>query len=164
MKDANEWNDDCFFCETCNKPFRTPLFDVTRDFERTIYFEEPRYPEVEIVGANAIANFCSASCRNRKLPKLLENATVRATYPGIGPIETCSRCGGAVQMSEFHLAYVVMETKQDWDQGMFGVEVADAEVVAVVCQRCEPVRPGLLAVSEPDEDEPATRNTINDAT
>ena len=33
----SDWGDDAYFCETCGKPFRYPLFDIAKEFERTIF-------------------------------------------------------------------------------------------------------------------------------
>ncbi len=152
MTQEDEWKDECFYCDTCNKRFRSPLYDVSKEFERTIFFEDPLLPEVEIIGAETIAGFCSPTCRDKKRDYLLQQEKIRATYPGIGPVEPCSRCGAPVDMTNFHLTYIEMDTTQDWNRTLFGVEVInDPVTLAVVCQKCEPTPRQIKAAIEQDE-------------
>lgn len=140
MGQEADWGDDCFYCMACNKRFRSPLYDVTKEFERTIFFEEPRIPEIDIVGAEVVAGYCSPSCRDQSLAQFLELEQIRATFPDIGPIEACSRCNSPIDMTQYHLTYVETDTKQDWDRSFFGVEViGEPLTLAVVCQKCAPM-------------------------
>lgn len=136
MSDIAEWGEKSFYCENCDKPFRSPLFDLTKEFERTI-FNEAQLAEVEIIGAVSVANFCSHECREEIRDVLLQQENIRATYPDIGAIETCARCGGSVLMTEFHLTYVETKTLHDWEEDSFKVNVADVQVIAVVCRNCQ---------------------------
>lgn len=140
MTKEENWGDDCFCCHACGKLFRSPLYDVTREYERTEFYSEPRMPEVEIMGAETIRNYCSAICRDSGRQEFLRQERIRATFPDIGPIESCSRCNGPVDMTEFHLTYIQTLTEQNWERPMFGVEVLDVKTIAAVCQKCEPIR------------------------
>ena len=152
MSQEEDWKDECFYCDTCNKRFRSPLYDVSKEFERTIFFQEPLLPEVEIIGAETIAGFCSPGCRDKKRNHLLKREKIRATYPGIGPVESCSRCGAPVDMTNFHLTYIELDTTQDWDSSLFGVEmINDPVTLAVVCQKCEPIPSQIKAAIDQDE-------------
>lgn len=139
MLNSNEWNDECFYCDLCNKAFRSPLYDVTKEYDYTIFFNELRTPEVEIMGAKVIANYCSKLCREKHRYQILKREKIQATFPDIGPVEKCSRCHGPVLMTSFHLTYVEMDTVQNWDQTIFGADVLNAKVISVVCKNCEPV-------------------------
>lgn len=150
MTTEDEWGDECFFCDACGKRFRTPLYDISREFEQTFFYQEPRSPEIEVLGAESIANYCSASCREQKRDELLHQERVRATFPGIGPVESCSRCGGAVDMTKLHLTYVQMNTTQDWDRLI--ADVLDAQTLAVVCQDCHPVPSSIATADSSDEE------------
>lgn len=160
ISEYDEHDDDCFYCDACNKRFRSPLYDVTKDFERTIFFDEPLIPEIDIMGAESIAYFCSPSCRDKKRDQLLTQEDIRATYPEIGPIESCSRCGAPVDMTEFHLAFVEMDTTHDWDRPLLGAKVInDPVTLAVICQKCEPIPRQIKAAIEQDmpDYEPTTQ-------
>lgn len=152
MSQEEDWKDECFYCDTCNKRFRSPLYDVSKEFERTIFFEEPLMPEIDVIGAETIAYFCSPSCRDMKRDHLLTQEKIRATYPGIGPVEPCSRCGAPVDMTKYHLTYVEMDTTHDWDRALFGAKIiSDPVTLAVVCQKCEPTPRQIKAAIEQDE-------------
>ncbi len=140
-----DWGDECFYCETCGAAFRARMFDISKDHERTIFFEGDRPPEVEIAESVTIGQFCSQHCRDQARVDILRQENIRATYPGIGPVETCSRCGNPVDMTVFHRTYVEYETEHDW--GHFVAEVHNATVVAIVCHRCNKP-PGLTVASE----------------
>lgn len=152
MTHEDYWGDNCFYCDTCGQRFRSPLYDVSKEYERTIFYEEPLLPEIEIIGAETVAYFCSPSCRDKKRDHLLIQEKIRATYPGIGPVEPCSRCGAPVDKTNYHLTYIEMDTTQDWDRALFGVEVIKDPVnLAVVCQKCEPMPRQIKAAIEQDE-------------
>jgi hypothetical protein len=139
MSKDNEWNDECFYCDSCGKAFRSPLYDVTKEFEYTTFYDSPRIPEVEIMGAEVIANYCSITCREKHRNQILKREKIQATFPDIGPTETCSRCNGPVLMTSFHLAFVEMDTEQNWGQPIFGANVINSQVISVVCTKCEPI-------------------------
>jgi hypothetical protein len=138
---ANDWGDDAFFCDTCDKPFRYPQFDTAKEFERTIFNSD--LPEVEIVNSEGIGQYCSSSCRDQARSDLLQRENVRATYPDIGPIEFCSRCSAPVDMTKFHLAYVESVFDGEWDR--MSVNVLEATVVAILCNVCSAPPDRLIA-------------------
>lgn len=144
--DPSGWGDEAYFCESCGKPFRYPLFDVAKEFERTIFQGDDSPPEIEIIGSEGIGNYCSNVCRDQARNSLLQRENVRATYPGIGPVERCSRCAAPVDMAKFHLAYVESVLDGEWDR--MAVSVLDTAVVAIVCNRCS-APPGRL-IAETD--------------
>lgn len=136
-------DDEAFFCETCGKPFRTPMFDVAKEYERTIFQENDNMPEFEIIGSVGIGEYCSKVCRDQARGDLLLRENVRATYPDIGPIEPCSRCGKPVDMTKFHLAYV--ESVLDLEPGHMSTNVLESVVLAVLCNTCSPPPSRLIA-------------------
>lgn len=146
MTKDNKWEDDCFICDVCDTSFCSPLYDISKQFARTIFYEEPRPSEIDIIGSKTIVTFCSPGCRDRHRDQLLQQEKIRAAFPGIGPIEICSRCNGPVVMTSFHLAYVEMDTEHDRARKIFGTEVNYVRVLAVVCQNCEPI-PRYIEVS-----------------
>ena len=136
VENPESWGDEAFFCETCGKPYRTPMFDVAKEYERTIFQEANRLPEVEIIGSVEIGQYCSSACRDRARSDLLLRENVRPTYPDIGPIESCSRCGLPIDMTKFHLAYVESILDQEW--GRMSASVLESVVLAVLCNACAP--------------------------
>lgn len=137
------WGNDAYYCDACNKPFRTPFFDISREYERTIFSPEPSLPEVEVIGASSIAQYCSDDCLAQSRMALLTREKVRATYPDIGPVESCSRCDAPVDMTTFHLAIVESETNQDWES--MSASVIRVVTLAVVCNKCTSPPERLIA-------------------
>ena len=137
------WGDEAFTCKTCGKPYRTPIFDVTKEYERTIFQENDNLPEVEIIGAVAIGEYCSKTCREHARDDLLLRENVQATYPDIGPIESCSRCSKPVDMTKFHLTYV--ESILELEREGMSVNVLESATLAVLCNACSPPPSRLIA-------------------
>lgn len=138
-----EWGDDAYFCATCGARFRSPSFDIAREFERTIFYEHGRDPEVEIIGSETIGQFCSEHCRSESRDALLRKEDVRATHPGIGPLEFCSRCKAPVDMTRFHLTYVEYSLSGDW--GSMVAHTSDVVPLAIVCNKCVPPQQRLIS-------------------
>lgn len=65
----------------------------------------------------------------------MEREEVPIRRPGIGPVESCAKCGGPVDMSEFHLTYIEDE---GIDDGLSVSRTINVEYLAVVCKRCCP--------------------------
>lgn len=147
---TRDWGDDAYFCETCGKPFRYPLFDTAKEFERTIFNSD--LPEVEIVNSEGIGQYCSSVCRDRARSSLLHRENVRATYPELGPIECCSRCSAPVDMTRFHLAYVESVLDGEWDR--MSVNVLETTVVAILCNGCSTPPDRLIAEVDFPESDP----------
>ncbi|TCG02932.1 hypothetical protein BZM27_52185 [Paraburkholderia steynii] len=55
---------------------------------------------------------------------------------GTTPIEMCAKCGGPVDMSEFHLAYLEDESKIE---GLFQARTVSLDYLAVICRQCRPL-------------------------
>lgn len=125
-----------FECETCGSLFQDRLFDISREYERVIFNGANDPDEIEIADSESIANFCSSTCRD--LGKIAAMAVkcvpIPPVRPGIGPIESCAKCKGPVDMADWHLTYVEGEL----DTSGPGFRPRDIEYLAVVCRKCEP--------------------------
>jgi hypothetical protein len=143
MNLENPWGNECFYCECCGKPFRSPLYDISKEYQYTRFYDSPRIPEIQIMGAEVIANYCSSTCRESHRNEIFKREKIQATYPNIGPTESCSRCHGPVLMTCFHLAFVETVSEQNWDQPMFRASVINTQVISVVCNKCEHLPPRI---------------------
>jgi len=158
-EDSSDWGDDAYFCETCGRPFRYPLYDTAKEFERTIFHTGDIRPEVEIIGSEGIGQYCSSSCRDQARRGLLQREAVRVTYPGIGPIECCSRCSAPVDMTKFHLAYVESVIDGEWDR--MSVNVRESAVVAILCNGCSAPPDRLIAEVDFPVSDPASTGQVS---
>ena len=143
-------SDNCFTCNTCRLEFNSPVYSISKQYERVTFFEEPLIPVVDVIDAESIAEFCSPGCRDKKSAQVLKHESVCATYPDIGPIETCSRCGGIVLMTNYHKTYIEDACEIDWGQPMSSLNVLDAQMVAVVCQKCAPLDTAVVDICHAD--------------
>jgi hypothetical protein len=143
MRETNPGDDNCYGCMVCEKPFRSPLFSISRQFERIIFYEDDRLPEGEVIAAEGIGTYCSQQCLDNSRDKMLAEEKVRATFPGPGPIETCSRCNGPVDMTRFHLVWTEEEMADEWGEFMSVARPLWATDLAVVCDQCAPPPPWL---------------------
>lgn len=139
MNEAEDWGDNFYSCMVCEKHFRSPLFSISRGYERTIFFDGDRMHEVEPIDSEGIGSYCSAECLNQDRDKLLLQENVRATFPGIGPIEVCSRCGNPVDMVQIHLSWTEEELNCQWGQFIDVLQPIYVRSLAVVCQQCAPL-------------------------
>lgn len=138
MSNDNDWADECYFCYTCNKAYRSPNFTISRGFERTIFFDGDRIPEIEPIGVEVLEGYCSQSCLDARRDEVLKQEGVRITFPGIGPIESCSRCGGPVDMARLHRAWTEDQSIEEWGAHISIAQVVNAQTLAVACQKCAP--------------------------
>ena len=126
-------SDDEYQCFTCKRVFRSPVFDISRGWERTHFNDE--IPSVEIEDSYGLECYCSRACLDARRHLVMHDAGVPIQRPGIGPIESCAKCGGPVDMAEFHLTYV--ESKEVAVNDLI-LKPVDVRYLAVLCTRCRP--------------------------
>lgn len=125
-----------FVCDCCGVGFQSPLISVSFAEERTHFFREGHLPEVEISGAEMIATYCSEDCFSLSYRNLLAAVRIHDANPGIGPIEQCSCCGAAVDMTEFHLAWTFERCDCQWGSDLLFVQPREVLSLAIICTEC----------------------------
>lgn len=142
-----------FECATCKKLFNQTWFHLTSSYERVHFGGPTGMPEVETEQADGLAEFCSRGClaRGEQLVMAEERVPTPSVAPDIGPVETCARCSGPVDMSNWHITY----SKGLFEERAFGLVVLEHDYVAVVCRTC---RPSIAASEKADAaaEEPST--------
>ena len=123
-----------FECETCGVMFREMVYEVAKEIDR-VHYRESEVEEVEIHGSENLANFCSKQCRSASLVTVMSREGVPIKRVGVDPIEPCAKCGGPVDMSDYHLTYV----EQDIKFLPTSTVPQDVDYLAVVCRNCAPV-------------------------
>jgi hypothetical protein len=114
--------DDEYECFSCNRRFKSRVFNISREWER-VHFEYS-IPEVEIEGSYGLECYCSLQCLAARRVEVMAKEGVPIRRPGVEPIEICAKCGGFVDMAEFHLTY--LEDEQIY-KGTFPVQVVDID-------------------------------------
>lgn len=125
-----------FECMHCGQMFTRKWYDLSRAFERVHFLSPLSLDEVEIEDAEGIGVFCSQQCLDAgRVPVMRdEGVPIPAVRPGIGPIESCAKCSGPVDMSDWHLTYTDGCLEQEND----AVNILDVDYAAVVCRECAP--------------------------
>ena len=126
--------DNEYECFTCRRVFRTPVFDISREWERT-HFNDG-IPSVEIKGSYGLECYCSRACVDARRQLVMASEGVPIRRPGIGPVETCAKCGAPVDMAEFHLTYVESQAVSMGDRTL---DTIDVDYLAVLCRQCRPM-------------------------
>lgn len=137
MSEENAWGDECFYCDDCGKAFRSPLFNICRSVEKMHFQEEPCLPEAEVLYSEAITNSCCSDCLGKARQRVLTEDSLTATFPGPGPIESCSRCAKPVDMTKPHKTWTEEESTCFWSSSLDGITPINVEVLAVTCQQCD---------------------------
>ena len=145
---ADDSDDSVFYCMACNKPFHSPLFSITRSNETMHFYFGDRLPEAEAFFAESIGDYCSQACLNLNRDRLLKSHQVRSTYPGSGPIESCSRCRHPIDMSKPHWTWTEEIADVAWGKGIEQIQPTKAHLLAVLCQKCDLNNSQLVESSE----------------
>ncbi|MGT2476484.1 hypothetical protein [Paraburkholderia terrae] len=127
-------DEDDYECYTCDRMFNGRVFQVCREWDRVHFEYDP--PEVEISDATALECYCSQACMDARCSLVMANEGVPIRLPGLGPIERCAKCGGPVDMAEYHKTYLA--TCTDMVNGIG--HTVDVDYLAVLCAKCAPHR------------------------
>jgi hypothetical protein len=136
-------NDMEFECESCGVMFKETLYGIDREQNKVIFCDKGLL-EVDIRSSENIANFCSHSCRERGREAVMRKEQVPERRVGVEPIEPCAKCGGPVDMSDWHLTYVESDTRFTGDVG----DTLDIDYLVVLCKRCTERRESTEEASE----------------
>ncbi len=131
---ATDWMS--FECMHCGKMFTRKWYELSRAFERVHFLSPLSLDEVEIEDSEGIGVFCSQECLAVERAPVMrdEGVPIPAVRPDIGPIESCAKCSGPVDMSDWHLTCTDGCLVEERD----GLQILDVGYVAVVCRECAP--------------------------
>ena len=135
-------------CGACAASLTARYTSLNRLVERTDYDRPGETPDdqatITTLRDDVLGEYCDAVCAMPSALLVLFERGLRHAGGGAGPIETCAKCGGPVDLTEPHVTYQLMdqtETRKPW---LISIQPHDAEVLAYVCQRCD----GDLAADE----------------
>lgn len=90
-----------------------------------------------IFEADNIGKYCRLNCAILGIEPELDNRNIALTYPGPGPLETCSTCGGMLDRSQPHRAYELIDATHKKTIKGNVLEPHDSTTLAVVCPQCD---------------------------
>lgn len=145
-----------FECEWCSSMFRDLLFDISREYGRVHYRSPSSLEQVEVKGSESIANFYSRKCRAQKRLAVMaaQRVPIPAKRPSLGPVESCAKCCGPVDMSGWHLTFV----ESDMDLVGDSFSPLDVTYLAVVCNKCAHFRAKVALAYPIDESNSLKKN------
>lgn len=131
-------------CDHCATELSDRRFYLDRNVEYYLYkgtgdsFSEMlANTQVNVLYSDSINRFCCAGCAEIGVPQALHSLGLKILQPGIGPIETCAKCNGPVNMAEPHIAYGLMEATKVSKPWLTHLDVHHDEYLCVVCPKCD---------------------------
>ncbi|MGZ8220877.1 MAG: hypothetical protein ACXWT0_04425 [Methylobacter sp.] len=116
--------------------------------------------QATVLYSENVNHFCSASCSDASVAQILHSLGLKLLPPGIGPVETCAKCNGPVDMTAPHVAYSLLEATRVSKPWLTQLKVHNHAFLCVVCPKCD----GNLMESEwqvASEDEAAPLESAN---
>jgi hypothetical protein len=110
--------------------------------------------QANVLYSESLNHFCSVGCADISVPQILHELGLKILPPGIGPVATCAKCSGPVDMTAPHVVYSLLEATEVVEPWLTSLDVHNHEFLCVVCRNCD----GNLMESEwqvTDEEEDA---------
>jgi hypothetical protein len=134
-------SDDYGICDTCMTPLTDRYWSFDRQVEQFVYDQPGHTPaecaSVTVLRSEPLGFYCGRGCAFPAALLLLAERGLRSTECGAGPIETCAKCGGPVDLTKPHVLYQLMdqtETRKPW---LISIQPLELESLAYVCPRCD---------------------------
>lgn len=128
-------------CEACGASLGARYWSFNRLVERLDYDRQGDAPDdcatITVLSDEPLGQFCGDGCARLTALLGLAERGLRLFDCGTGPIETCAKCGGPVDLTEPHVFYQLMdqtETRKPW---LNTIQPHDFESLAYVCPRCD---------------------------
>jgi hypothetical protein len=122
---------DHFECFHCHKIFQGRVYEVVRERSR-LHFDG-RVPHVESDNFCGLECYCSRSCLDARVDRVMAREHVPATYPGRSRIANCAICHASVDRTAYHFAYLATLSEPideiTWD-------TVELDYLAVLCETC----------------------------
>ena len=128
-------------CGTCCASLGARYWSFNRLVEQVDYDRQGETPDdcatITVLRDDVLGQFCDDDCARLTAWLDLASRGLRLIECGAGPIESCAKCGGPVDLTKPHVFYQLMdqtETRQPW---LVSVQPHDTEPLAYVCPRCD---------------------------
>lgn len=131
----------CNHCQT-EIPKRSFYLNRNIEFERfrgigDSFEEYVDNVEVIVLSSESINRFCSAGCADIGASQALHSLGLKILPPDIGPVATCAKCYGMVNLMEPHIAYDLMEATKFQKASHTHLKVHHDVSLCVVCKNCD---------------------------
>ena len=93
--------------------------------------------QATVLYSDSVNYFCSVGCADASVQKILHSLGLKLLPPGIGPVETCAKCNGPVDMTAPHVAYDLMKATKVSKPWLTHLKVHNDEYLCVVCLKCD---------------------------
>jgi hypothetical protein len=123
-------------CNACGKPLTERRFTLNRVIEQYRYGPQEAI-ESDVLSDETAAIYCSAECAWPAMHIYLSEQDIKYTGGSAGPVVPCARCGGLLDMTQPHVAYVVRDETEQRTPWLNSIEVHSAEGLADVCLQCD---------------------------
>ncbi|WP_174626659.1 hypothetical protein [Candidatus Methylobacter favarea] len=127
-------------CDLCHQPLTDYQVLFDRRIERMEYLPmgDDFQAVAMVLSCDGIACYCSTDCSAVGVQKGLQERGISKTGGSIGPLTSCAKCGGLVDMTRPHAHYLEMEVIVHKTPTQTSLTVLYDEGLADVCINCEP--------------------------
>lgn len=124
-------------CCSCEVPTPPQQIDLDRriEFLSVTRMDGRPVTQVNIQTSEAVAAYCCESCWNLASVALEVALDLKSTYPSIGFVGSCSRCGSSIDRTKPYLCYSIAQMAYPKTGGDV-VICEDARDWAVLCHEC----------------------------
>lgn len=126
-------------CAVCASPLGPRYVAFVRRVRRLVYQDQAGQPKVieQVLSSDLQPAWCSIGCWEDMTDSVVSALQLKYPFPGSGPVVQCSRCGGPVDMTKAHVAYVVLDIEVKEAPWLSSGHVYWQRVLAVLCLNCE---------------------------
>lgn len=141
-------SDDYGVCDICEVRLGARYWSFDRQVEQFVYDRVGDTPgecaTVTVLHSEALGIFCCRDCAWLAALLGLAERGLKIVECGAGPIETCAKCNGPVDLTKPHALYQLMDQTESRQPWLITLQPIDTESLAYVCPRCD----GDLAADE----------------
>jgi hypothetical protein len=130
-------------CDHCRTALPDHRFYLDRNVQYFSYLGRldadgiAEHIQAAVLYSESLNHFCSGGCADASVPQILESLGLKILPPGTGPVETCAKCNGPIDMTAPHVVYSLLEATKVIEPWMTSLKVHNHEFLCVVCQNCD---------------------------
>ena len=149
-------------CDICGDALSARYWTFDRLVERYDYDRQGDTPgcsaAVTVLRNETLDQCCDADCAHLAATLGLAQRGLKQRACGSGPVETCAKCGGPVDLTKPHVLYQLMDQTESRQPWLTMIQSVDSESLAYVCPGCD----DDLAAYEMDVPESETEGAFHE--